>query len=118
MVQIDQLAEAALRRDSLALRSLTQDFLRTHPDLSDIVRPQTSDARVLAAAAALIELFALRRSQAAPTWVDESEPMAEPFFLVAAALTMKRLRATCEAEAPEALRKHGFYAPADFLDFA
>jgi hypothetical protein len=37
--------------------------------------------------------------------------------LLEAATRMKRLRAHCESEAPEALRKRGLYAPADFLTF-
>ncbi len=33
MVQIEQIAQAVLQRDSLELRSLVQDFLRSQPEL-------------------------------------------------------------------------------------
>jgi hypothetical protein len=39
MVKIEQLAEAALSGESLLLRSLTQDFLRGYPTLSEYPRP-------------------------------------------------------------------------------
>ena len=53
MVQIEQLAKAALNRDSLELRSLVQDFLRSQPNLVDLLPPQTDDEAVLAMSAAV-----------------------------------------------------------------
>jgi hypothetical protein len=58
MATLEELAHAALDRDSLRLRSLTQDFLNENPRVSDYARPVTNDQRVLSTAAALIELFA------------------------------------------------------------
>lgn len=118
MVKIEQLAEAALNGDSLLLRSLTQDLLREKPVLSEYPKPQTNDSRILAAAASLVELFAMRLQQTPPQWTKDVGGLPEPFYLLKAAKTMKRLRAMCEAEAPEPLRKRGFYAPANFLEFA
>ncbi|HEX9004299.1 MAG TPA: hypothetical protein VGB07_30580 [Blastocatellia bacterium] len=60
MVTIEQLAEAALDGKSLLLRSLTQDFLREYPSLNEYPKPLTNDLRLLAAAASLVEFFALR----------------------------------------------------------
>ena len=118
MVTIEQLADAALKGDTLLLRSLTQDLLRERPQLGNYPRPQTDDPRLLAAAASLIELFALRLHQPAPSWTKEVGALPEPIFLVKAAATMKRLRVLCETQAPEPLRKRGFYAPPNFLEFA
>jgi hypothetical protein len=118
MVKIEQLAEAALRSDSLLLRGLTQDLLREKPQLKDCPRPQTDDPRLLAAAASLLELFALRLHQSAPPWTKEVGALPEPIFLVKAASNMKRLRVLCETQSPEPLRKRGFYAPPNFLEFA
>ena len=118
MVKIEQLAETALKREGLQLRSLAQDLLRENPRLSDIARPETDDQRLLAAAASLIELFALRSRQEPPAWVREVGPLSEPFFLLKAATNLKRLRTLCEEQAPEPLRKRGFYAPPNFLEFA
>jgi hypothetical protein len=118
MVTIEQLAEAALSGESLLLRSLTQDLLRTQPNLSEQPRPQTDDARLLAAAASLAELLALRLHQTPPPWAKDVAPLAEPMHLLKAAASMKRLRLLCETQAPEPLRKRGFYAPPNFLEFA
>jgi hypothetical protein len=117
MVQIEQIAEAVLQGNSLAARSLAQDFLREQPDLAQLSKPNVSDERILAAAASLLELFAERRKQAPPTWTGEVGPLPESIFLLKAAATMKRLRYLCESESPEPLRKRGFYAPPDYLTF-
>jgi hypothetical protein len=118
MVRIEQLAEAAINQDALSLRSLTQDLLRERPILKDYPRPTAGDFKTLAAAAALIELFAERLHQEPPTWTREIGALPEPIYLVKAAATMKRLRTLCEFEAPEPLRKRGFYAPPNFLESA
>jgi hypothetical protein len=118
MVTLEQLAEAALNRESLMLRSLTQDLLRENPNLSECPKPQTKDLRILAAAASLVELLALRLRQAPPNWTKDIGALSEPVYLLKAAESMKRLRALCETGAPEPLRKRGFYAPPNFLEFA
>ena len=118
MVTIEQLAQAALDGESLLLRSLTQDLLRQTPSLSEYPKPQTNDSKLLAAAASLAELLALRLGQQAPPWTESVGPMPKPVYLLKAAASMKRLRELCEAESPEPLRKRGFYAPSNFLEFA
>ena len=118
MVQIDTIAEAALAQDGLQTRCLVQEFLRANPHLATIPQPHVQNQSVLAAAAALLELLAARTNQNAPEWTATIGPASEPVFLLKAAGTMKRLRALCLAESPEPLRKRGFYAPPDYLDFA
>ena len=118
MVKIEQLAEAALSGDSLLLRSLTQDFLRERSRLGEYPRPSTTDRRVLAVAASLIELFAMRRQQNPPQWTKDVEPLPEPIFLLKSVAGMARLRALCETQSPEPLRRRGLYAPPNFLEFA
>ena len=117
MVTIEQLAEAALNGESLLLRSLTQDLLRERPSLSECPKPQTDDLRILAAAASLVELFAMRLRQT-PPWTKDVGALPEPIYLLKAAASMKHLRVLCETQAPEPLRKRGFYAPPNFLEFA
>jgi hypothetical protein len=118
MIRIEQIAEAALAGDSLVLRSLTQDFLREHPDLTRLTKPDSNDEQILAAAASFIELFAERQKQSSPAWTAEVGPLPETIYLLKSALTMKRLRHLCETESPEPLRKRGFYAPPNYLTFA
>lgn len=118
MVRIEQLAKAAINQEALLLRSLTQDLLLENSRLSDVPRPVAIDFKTLAAAAALIEMFAERLHQEPPKWAREVGALPEPIYLVKAAATMRRLRTLCEMEAPEPLRKRGFYAPPNFLESA
>lgn len=117
MVTLESLAETALRRDSLHLRSLVQDFLREHPQFAMIPRPRSDNLQLLGTAAGLLELLAQRTGQAAPAWTQEVGAVPEPVFLLEAATRMRHLRALCENEGPEPLRKRGLYAPPDFLTF-
>jgi hypothetical protein len=118
MATIEAIADAALRRESLQLRSLVQDLLGSTSALSTIPRPATDDLPLLAISAAILELLAARMGQAPPSWTSEIGSLPEPFFLLEAAQRMPRLRRLCETESPEPLRKRGFYAPPDFLTFA
>ncbi|MCB0212639.1 MAG: hypothetical protein KDJ52_25065 [Anaerolineae bacterium] len=117
MIEIKELAEAVLNQDGIVVRSLVQDFLAQQPDLSNLPKPDTDDARILAVAAALVELFAMRLEQEVPSWTGTIGPISEPIFLVKAAASMKRLRELCFTEAPEPLRRRGLYAPPNYLEF-
>lgn len=118
MEPIEQLAQAALERDHLKLRSLVQDFVRSKTDFGKLARPSTTDARLLVISAALTELLALRNNQTPPAWTKEIGALNEPFFLLESAATMKRLRTLCETQSPEPMRKRLLYAPPHFLEFA
>lgn len=96
MERIEQLAEAALQRDSLRLRSLVQEMIHANINWSAIPRPNTGDARLLAISASLAELLAARQNQTPPAWTKEIGALSEPFFLLRSAETMKRLRTLCE----------------------
>ena len=118
METLEQMAEAALARDSLRLRSLVQDWVRSGIPTESLPCPKPAEANILAVSAALAELLALRQGQLPPAWTQEIGALAEPFFLVASAASMKHLRALCEAQSPEPLRKRRLYAPPHFLEFA
>lgn len=118
MGTIEQLAEAAVLRDALAVRSLAQDLLHQHALLSTVPLPLGVDERARIVAAALVELLAQRRNEPPPTWTASLGALDEPFYLVAAALRMPRLRSICEQESPEPLRRRNLFAPPDYLTFA
>lgn len=118
MVRLEQLAEAALTGDALGLRALAQDWLAENPRIGDCTPPTSNDADVVATAAGLVELLALRGHQSPPPWTAQIGSVRNPIFLVRAARTMRRLREACEKESPLPLRQRGLYAPADFLSFA
>jgi hypothetical protein len=118
METLEQLARAALSRDHLQLRGLVQDLTRAKTDFSQMPRPSTQDARLLAMSAALVELLAAQNRQPPPAWTKEIGALNEPFFLLENAASMKRLRTLCETESPEPMRKRLLYAPPHFLEFA
>lgn len=118
MITIEQIAQAALDGNALLVRSLTLDFLRQNPDLTAVPRPSTTDKTLLAASAAFVELFAQQRGQRPPTWTASVGAVSPPIYLLKSAYKMRRLREMCQVEAPEPLRRHGFYAPANYLEFA
>lgn len=117
-LMLAQLAQAALERDHLKLRSLVQDLARAKVDYSNLPRPSTTDTRLLVISAALTELLAQRNNQNPPAWTKEIGALKEPFFLLESAMTMKRLRILCETQSPEPMRKRLLYAPPHFLEFA
>lgn len=118
MEQIEQLAQAALERDHLKLRSLVQDLARVNFDFSVTPRPTTADPLLLVITASLVELLALRQNQAPPAWTKDIGALKEPFFMLESAASMKRLRMLCETQSPEPMRKRRLYAPPHFLEFA
>lgn len=115
--RLEQLAEAVLARRALDARSLVQDMVRA--GLSDeLGNPETQDPSVRTVAAALAELLAERHHVPVPPWSTREGPLGEPFFAVERALRWPALRAQCEREAPEPLRRRRIYAPAGFLTYA
>jgi len=117
MATIEQIVEAVLQDDNLLTRTLVQEFLRNHPILTDIPKPEMHDAISLTVAAALLELFSLRTQQAAPDWTQQVGPAEEPRYLLRSVTTMRRLRDLCRDAAPEPLRRRRLYAPPDYLVF-
>jgi hypothetical protein len=108
----------ALAREALQLRSLAQDLMREQPSAKDWQRPKTTDLRVLAVAAALTELLAMRLGQEPPDWTARIGALPEPLYLVQAAERLRRLRELCQQESPAPLKKRGILAPPNFLEFA
>ena len=117
MVRIEQLAKAAVARDALSLRSLSQDWLAENPRISDCAPPTDTQALIRSVAAALAELFAFRAKQAPPSWTKDVGDAGQSFFLVQAAEAMPRLRRICEEQSPMPLRKRKLFAPPNFLEF-
>lgn len=115
---LEQIASAALKRDHLTLRSLIQDWIRSGASIQDFSRPSFSDSRLMVISAAIVELLAERQKKTSPAWTREIGPLSEPFFMLESASSMKRLRALCETQSPEPMRKRLLYAPPHFLEFA
>jgi hypothetical protein len=117
-ISIQDLAQALLARDDFQLRLLVQAWQREQPELSAIAAPSSDDARLLSAAAALVELLALRAGQPPPTWTHAVGPLSEPFFALAWAERPGFTRDLCLAESPEPLKRRNIFAPPNFLMMA
>src|SRR4051812_448047 len=118
MATVEMLAAAAIEQNALAVRAIAQELLRLDRPLADLPAPSQCDERGQIVAAALIELLAERSHQTPPDWTATMGSLAEPFHLLASSTRMPGLRAMCERESPEPLRRRKLYAPADYLTFA
>lgn len=118
MEMIEQIVNAALAQESLQLRGLIQQFLRTQPDFGELPIPPTNDPIKFALAAAIVELLAQQSDQEPPQWTIQAQSLAKPIFLLKSAEKMKHLRQLCIEESPLPLRNRGFYAPPNYLSFA
>ena len=117
-MDLKELVRALLRFDALTARQWLADAGRSGLVWSDIPAPVGLDATERAVAAGVAELLASRAGQAPPGWAAAIPPAPRVLFLVRAAATMPRLRAVCERESPEPLRRRGLLAPPDFLSIA
>jgi hypothetical protein len=113
---VSEIAHALLERDDFKLRLFVQAWLREHPRFIDTPEPVVDDSRIGSAAAAIVELLALRASQAAPPWTVKYNGLAEPFFVMRRAERPGFTRDLCLNESPEPLRRRNIFAPPNFLE--
>lgn len=112
------LIEALLAYDALSARQWVADAERSGFDWSQAPPPPGLDPTASALAAGVTELMAARSGQSAPAWTASVPAAPERLFLVRSAAAMPRLRALCEREGPEPLRRRGLFAPPEFLTAA
>jgi hypothetical protein len=117
-VELEDLVQALLHFDGLSARQWLADAARSGLVWSEVPAPAGLDATARAVAAGVAELLASRAGQSPPRWAAAIPPAPRSLFLVRAAATMPRLRALCEKEGPEPLRRRGLLAPPDFLCIA
>jgi hypothetical protein len=117
-VELRDLVGALLRFDALTARQWLADAARSGLVWSEVPAPLNLDETECAVAAGVAELLAARAGQPPPAWTAAVPPAPRRLFLVRAAATMPRLRAACEREGPEPLRRRGLLAPPDFLTIA
>lgn len=112
---LELMAEALMQRDALKLRMLALEWMREKDATGAWDKPVSCDETIFIAGAALAELFADRLKRPAPAWTAQAGVLPEPFFALAAANRFRSVRECCEKEAPASLRRHGIYAPSNFL---
>jgi hypothetical protein len=117
-MNILDLVNALLSYDALAARQWIADAERSGFSWSRVRQPLGLDATASALAAGVTELLASRAGQSPPAWTARVPPAPQRIFLVRAAEVMPRLRALCESEGPEPLRRRGLLAPPEFLTSA
>jgi hypothetical protein len=117
-MDLRDLVQALLRFDALTARQWLADAARSGLVWSKVPRPSGLDETESALAAGVVELLAGRAGQAPPNWTAAMPAAPRSLFLVRSAATMPRLRAACEQEGPEPLRRRGLLAPPDFLTLA
>ena len=113
-----ELVRAIFAERDLEARQMVMDLHALPQRFSDIPKPETADAEELVLAAALVELFADRRGEAAPAWTQQVGGFAQQRFLMGDPLRYPRFYARCVAETPEPLKRRNLIAPRDYLTFA
>src|SRR5262245_38978657 len=114
-MDLRDLVKSLLAFDALAARQWMADAERSGYNWSKVPQPMDLDATGSALAAGVTELMAARSGQTAPAWTASVSAAPGRIFLVRSAAAMPRLRALCEQEGPEPLRRRGFFAPPEFL---
>ena len=117
-MDLRELVTALLGFDTLSARQWLADALRARLVWAEVPAAAGLDATESAVAAGVVELLASRAGQPAPAWAAAVPSAPAKLFLVRSAATMPRLRALCETEGPEPLRRRGLFAPPDFLTLA
>ena len=117
-MELRDLVDALLRRDTLAARQWVADAARRGLSWSQLPSPEGLPPVGRAVAAGVVELMASRAGQPAPAWASAVPASPTRVFLVRGAETMPRLRRLCEEEGPAPLRKRGILAPPEFLTWA
>jgi hypothetical protein len=117
-MDLKELVQALLAYDTLTARQWLADAGRSGLVWAKMPAPLGLDATESALAAGVTELLASRAGQIPPAWVAKVPPAPGRRFLVREAAVMPRLRAACESEGPEPLRRRGFLAPPEFLTVA
>lgn len=112
---LQQMAEALLRREALALRELAQEWRRQSDDPTVWAEPDNAGDDVRVAAAALAELLASQAGVTPPAWTAGVGALPQPFYALAAASRLRSVRELCDRESPAPLQKRGILAPAGFL---
>jgi hypothetical protein len=117
-MDLRDLVQALLRFDALAARQWLADATSSGLVWSNVPPPFDLNETESALAAGLVELLASRAGQPPPSWAAAMPAAPRSLFLVRSAAIMPRLRAACEQEGPEPLRRRGLLAPPDFLTIA
>ncbi len=117
-MNIRDLVRALLAFDALAARDWVAEATRARLRWAELPLPAGLSQDELALAAGVVELLAARARQTPPAWTGSVGASSRAIYLVRAALSMPRLKALCESEGPESLRRRGFFAPPEFLTVA
>ena len=117
-VSILDLVQAILAERDLEARQLVMDLQDITQSFSNVAKPDTQNPEELIVAAALVELFAIRREELPPSWTQQIAGLDKPRYLLGDPNRYPRFYARCVQESPEPLKRRNLIAPRDYLTFA
>lgn len=117
-MDLRDLVRSLLAQDALSARQWVADARRAGVSWSKVPQPEGLSPEAMVVAAGVVEMMAGRAGEPPPPWTCNVEASPRPILMVRAAETMPRLRALCEREGPEPLRRRGVLAPPEFLTVA
>ena len=111
------LVDLVLAETMRPARAIVMDLLREARlgklQFNEIAQPMHLDHDRLALCASLVEHMAAQVGRAPPQWTQNVGVAETPRYLVKFGLP--KMKSRYESEAPEPLRRRGFYAPAGYL---
>ena len=121
-VSILDLVQAILAERDLEVRQLVMDLQDNTQSFSNVAKPDTQNPEELVVAAALVELFAMRRGERRgelpPSWTQQIAGLDKPLYLLGDPNRYPRFYARCVQESPEPLKRRNLIAPRNYLTFA
>lgn len=116
--KITDLARALLDDRGAIVGQFTMNLFDQYYSFADVPKPEGSSYEEMVVSAALVELFAARRGESAPSWTTEVRGLNEPRFLMGGyEKKYPYLADIWYQEAPEPLKRRNLFASADFLTF-
>ncbi|NJM39305.1 MAG: hypothetical protein HC853_00330 [Anaerolineae bacterium] len=115
---INELARVVLDDLGAIVGQYTMNIWGENPSFTAVPKPQDASQEELVVSAAVLELFATRRSQLPPAWTQEVGGLDAPRFLMNRyAKKYPYLAERWLRESPEPLKKRNLFASAEFLEF-
>jgi len=115
---ITDLARALLNDEGAIVGQFTMNLWTQYPSFTDVPKPDDATQEELVVSAALLELFAARRSEPPPAWTASVGRLDAPRFLMGGyEKAFPQWGEEWRREAPEPLKKRNLFASAEFLEF-
>ena len=117
-ILVEHIAEAMLAYEDFRVGMLTLEWLRYELPFAEVPEPISTDPRVRAVTAAVVEVLAEQAGQTPPSWTADIGGLDEPFFPWKLTPNQSFTRWLCETQSPEPFRKRNIFTTPNYLSQA